>query len=145
MFGLFKKKTQKEQLEETYEKLLKESFKLSTINRTASDAKAAEADPDQSSTTGGAWSRAANTKSRQGTVCLIFRRNRRWATGILSEKSSNKACSVLLLFETPKKASSAGKSVDMAPEGPGRDKGSSENSPSNITASNPLMKGRNLA
>ena len=44
MFGLFKKKTQKEQLEETYEKLLKESYKLSTINRTASDAKAAEAD-----------------------------------------------------------------------------------------------------
>ena len=44
MFSLFKKKTQKEQLEETYEKLLKESFKLSTINRTASDAKAAEAD-----------------------------------------------------------------------------------------------------
>ncbi len=37
-------KTQKEQLEETYEKLLKESYKLSTINRTASDAKAAEAD-----------------------------------------------------------------------------------------------------
>ncbi len=44
MFSLFKKKTQKEQLEETYEKLLKESYKLSTINRTASDAKAAEAD-----------------------------------------------------------------------------------------------------
>jgi hypothetical protein len=44
MFGLFKKKSQKEQLEEAYEKLLKESYKLSTINRTASDAKAAEAD-----------------------------------------------------------------------------------------------------
>jgi len=44
MFGLFKKKSQKEKLEETYEKLIKESYKLSTINRTASDAKAGEAD-----------------------------------------------------------------------------------------------------
>ncbi|MDC0579447.1 Lacal_2735 family protein [Bacteroidia bacterium] len=44
MFGIFKKKTQKEILENQYEKLLKESFQLSTINRTESDAKAAEAD-----------------------------------------------------------------------------------------------------
>jgi len=44
MFGLFKKKSQKEKLEETYEKLIKEYYKLSTVNRTASDAKAAEAD-----------------------------------------------------------------------------------------------------
>jgi len=44
MFGIFKKKTEKEKLEAEYEKLLKESYKLSTINRTASDAKAAEAD-----------------------------------------------------------------------------------------------------
>ena len=44
MFGLFKKKSQKEKLEENYDKLIKESYKLSTVNRTASDAKAAEAD-----------------------------------------------------------------------------------------------------
>lgn len=44
MFGIFKKKTEREKLETEYEKLLKESYKLSTINRTASDAKAAEAD-----------------------------------------------------------------------------------------------------
>ena len=44
MFGLFKKKSKKEKLEETYDKLIKESYKLSTVNRTASDAKAAEAD-----------------------------------------------------------------------------------------------------
>ena len=44
MFGLFKKKSQKEKLEETYDKLIKESYKLSTVNRTASDAKAVEAD-----------------------------------------------------------------------------------------------------
>ena len=44
MFGIFKKKTEKEKLEVEYEKLLKESYKLSTVNRTASDAKAAEAD-----------------------------------------------------------------------------------------------------
>tara|TARA_B100001063_G_C16447451_1_gene396627 strand:+ start:325 stop:489 length:165 start_codon:yes stop_codon:yes gene_type:complete len=44
MFGIFKKRTEKDKLEIQYEKLLKESYKLSTINRTASDAKAAEAD-----------------------------------------------------------------------------------------------------
>ena len=44
MFGLFKKKSEKEKLEELYEKLLGEAHKLSTVNRTASDAKAAEAD-----------------------------------------------------------------------------------------------------
>ena len=44
MFGLFKKKSEKEKLEDQYEKLLAEAHKLSTINRTASDAKAAEAD-----------------------------------------------------------------------------------------------------
>jgi len=43
MFGLFKKKSQKEKLESEYEKLLQESYKLSTVNRAASDAKAAEA------------------------------------------------------------------------------------------------------
>ena len=44
MFGLFKKKTEKEKMEDQYEKLLSEAHKLSTVNRTASDAKAAEAD-----------------------------------------------------------------------------------------------------
>jgi hypothetical protein len=44
MFGLFKKKSEKEQLQEQYEKLMKESFQLSTTNRSQSDAKAAEAE-----------------------------------------------------------------------------------------------------
>ena len=44
MFGLFKKKSDKEKLEDQYQKLLAETHKLSTVNRTASDAKAAEAD-----------------------------------------------------------------------------------------------------
>jgi hypothetical protein len=44
MFGLFKKKSEKEKLEDQYEKLLAEAHKLSTVNRTDSDAKAAEAD-----------------------------------------------------------------------------------------------------
>lgn len=44
MFGLFKKKTEKEKLQAQYEKLMKESFELSTQNRSKSDAKAADAD-----------------------------------------------------------------------------------------------------
>ena len=44
MFGLFKKKTEKEKLEERYKKLMKQSYELSTKNRTQSDQKAAEAD-----------------------------------------------------------------------------------------------------
>lgn len=44
MFGLFKKKTEKEKLQSQYEKLMKQSFELSTTNRSQSDAKAAEAD-----------------------------------------------------------------------------------------------------
>jgi hypothetical protein len=44
MFGLFKKKSEKEKLEDEYSKLLKESHRLSTINRAESDKKAAEAD-----------------------------------------------------------------------------------------------------
>ena len=44
MFGLFKKKSEKEKLQEKYKSLLEESYKLSTSNRTASDKKAAEAD-----------------------------------------------------------------------------------------------------
>ena len=43
MFGLFKKKSAKEKLQEKYKKLLKESYDLATINRSQSDAKASEA------------------------------------------------------------------------------------------------------
>ena len=44
MFGIFKKKSKIEVLEKKYQNLLKESYKLSAINRKASDEKAAEAD-----------------------------------------------------------------------------------------------------
>lgn len=44
MFGLFKKKTEIEKLQDKYSKLMAESHKLSTINRSESDAKYAEAD-----------------------------------------------------------------------------------------------------
>ena len=44
MFGLFKKKSEKEKLQEQYQKLMKEAFELSKVNRTASDDKYAEAD-----------------------------------------------------------------------------------------------------
>lgn len=43
MFGLFKKKTPLEKLYEKHEKLVAEAYALSTSNRTASDAKQAEA------------------------------------------------------------------------------------------------------
>jgi len=43
MFNLFKKKSEAEKLNEKYKKLLKEAHTLSTSNRTASDAKYAEA------------------------------------------------------------------------------------------------------
>lgn len=43
MFGLFKKKTQLEKLQIKYQNLLKEAYKLSTINRAKSDSKTAEA------------------------------------------------------------------------------------------------------
>jgi len=43
MFGLFKKKSEKEKLEEKYQALLKEAFTLSTTNRRLSDTKTAEA------------------------------------------------------------------------------------------------------
>ncbi len=43
MLGLFKKKSEKEKLEQKYKKLLKEAFELSKINRTESDKKQAEA------------------------------------------------------------------------------------------------------
>jgi hypothetical protein len=44
MFGLFKKKTEKEKLQAEYEKLLKRSFELSKVNRADSDKIAAQAD-----------------------------------------------------------------------------------------------------
>ncbi|MCP4440208.1 MAG: Lacal_2735 family protein [Aureispira sp.] len=44
MFGLFKKKSKKEQLEVKYKKLMEESYKLSHTNRAASSQKASEAD-----------------------------------------------------------------------------------------------------
>ena len=43
MFGLFKKKSELEKLEERHGKLLEESFALSKTDRTAADAKTAEA------------------------------------------------------------------------------------------------------
>ncbi len=44
MFGLFKKKTEAEKLQEKYEALLKRSFELSTSNRAESDKLRAEAE-----------------------------------------------------------------------------------------------------
>ena len=41
--SLFRKKSKVEVLDKKYKSLLKESYKLSTVNRRASDAKAAEA------------------------------------------------------------------------------------------------------
>jgi hypothetical protein len=43
MFGIFKKKSEIERLQEKHDKLLEEAFKLSKTNRKASDAKTAEA------------------------------------------------------------------------------------------------------
>lgn len=43
MFGLFKKKTEREKLDDRYRKLLKEAHSLSISDRTASDAKVAQA------------------------------------------------------------------------------------------------------
>jgi len=43
MFGLFKKKSQKEILETKFKKLMQEWHELSTINRSASDQKYVEA------------------------------------------------------------------------------------------------------
>lgn len=44
MFGIFKKKSEAEKLDSQYQKLLEDAFKLSKIDRTASDKKYAEAD-----------------------------------------------------------------------------------------------------
>ena len=43
MFGLFKKKSEREKLQEKYEKLMREWHALSSINRSKSDEKYAEA------------------------------------------------------------------------------------------------------
>ncbi len=43
MFSLFKKKSKIEVLDKQYQRLLKESYELSTTDRKASDKKAAEA------------------------------------------------------------------------------------------------------
>lgn len=44
MFGLFKKKTEKQKLYAEYDKLMKEAYELSKFNRSASDAKYVKAD-----------------------------------------------------------------------------------------------------
>lgn len=44
MFGLFKKKSEVDVLKKQYEKLLQEAFDLSKTDRSASDAKHAEAE-----------------------------------------------------------------------------------------------------
>lgn len=44
MFGIFKKKTEIEKLQETYSKMLSDAYKLSHSNRTASDKLLAEAE-----------------------------------------------------------------------------------------------------
>lgn len=43
MFGLFKKKTEAEKLNEKYQKLMSEAHQISTTNRRLSDSKTAEA------------------------------------------------------------------------------------------------------
>ncbi len=43
MFGLFKRRSEIEKLEDKYERLLKEAYTLSTSNRRLSDSKTAEA------------------------------------------------------------------------------------------------------
>ncbi len=44
MFGMFKRKSEKEKLEERYRKLLEEAHRLSTSDRKAADLKTAEAE-----------------------------------------------------------------------------------------------------
>jgi hypothetical protein len=44
MFGLFKKKSEIEVLQQKYEKLMEEAYKLSSVNRAESDKKVGEAD-----------------------------------------------------------------------------------------------------
>jgi len=47
MFGLFKKKSPVEKLEAQYKAVMKEAFDLSKVNRSAGDAKYAEAEEIQ--------------------------------------------------------------------------------------------------
>ncbi|NVJ88139.1 MAG: Lacal_2735 family protein [Flavobacteriaceae bacterium] len=44
MFGIFKKKSNEEKLQEKYKKLMEDAYKLQSINRRDSDAKYLEAD-----------------------------------------------------------------------------------------------------
>ena len=44
MFGLFKKKSDIDKLQDSYKKLMKEAYKLQSINRSDSDKKYQEAD-----------------------------------------------------------------------------------------------------
>ena len=44
MFGIFKKKSDIDKLQDTYKKLMEEAFKLQSINRSYSDKKYQEAD-----------------------------------------------------------------------------------------------------
>ncbi|PKV65361.1 hypothetical protein ATE90_1785 [Polaribacter sp. Hel1_33_96] len=44
MFGLFKKKSELEKLQESYKKIMEEAYKIQSINRTDSDKKYLEAD-----------------------------------------------------------------------------------------------------
>lgn len=44
MFGLFKKKSKSEKLQDKYESLMEDAYKLSKINRTRSDQKIFEAE-----------------------------------------------------------------------------------------------------
>jgi len=44
MFGIFKKKSEVDKLQEAYKKVMEEAYKLQSINRTDSDTKYKEAD-----------------------------------------------------------------------------------------------------
>ncbi len=44
MFGLFKKKTEEDKLQDKYKKLMEDAYKLQSINRSDSDQKYLEAD-----------------------------------------------------------------------------------------------------
>lgn len=44
MFGIFKKKSEVDKLQEKYKKIMEEAYKLQSINRTDSDTKYKEAD-----------------------------------------------------------------------------------------------------
>jgi len=44
MFGLFKKKTEEDKLQDKYKELMEEAYKLQSINRSDSDQKYLEAD-----------------------------------------------------------------------------------------------------